>query len=207
MSENEVVEIANEYRRLQRQLENKTAQLNALLEVNGQAGEFPTEFEGARNRRYSIEMAFKPGVLLPQERSVTVESGTIFRCAYVESFLRAVGTAEDPFTTEDVTANVTLPWNDRLLYFDYLWRIRDTGTDREWADQPQPSMFLGGGYTGPLWFPRRVVLGGGSVIFATVDPFKSAGTGDTGYFDQGAIEQYLVQFSFVGHEVPDRSAL
>jgi len=206
--QNEIVELANEYRRLQRQLESKTAQLNGLLEVNAPAGDFPTDFAGIQYRRYSIDFQFEPGDLQPQERSVTVETGMIFRCAYVESFLRAVGTAEDSYSGEDVSVQVTLPWNIRLNLFDYFWRVRDTGTDREWMDQPLPSLFGGGGYTGPLWLPRRTILGGGSVIFSTVEPFRSEmNQSASGFFADGTIQQYVLQISFVGHEVPDGSAL
>ncbi len=203
-----IVEIANEYRRLQRQLESKQQQVEALLAVNGEAGPFPTDFEGAQVRRYAIEFPFVPGTLVPQERSVTVESGTIFRCAYMESFLKATGTAADPYTAVSATSSVVLPWDQRLAYFDYMWRVRDTGTDREWVDPPQPSLFGGGGYVGPAWLPRRVILGGGSVIYATVDPFISAASpGEHSFFTGGTLTQYVLQMDFVGHEIPDLSAL
>ena len=77
------------------------------------------------------------------------------------------------FTGQPVTVFATLPWDSRLIYFDFLWSIRDTGTDREWCDRPQPSLFLGGGYVEPLWLPRRAVLGGGTSLFANIDPFLS----------------------------------
>ncbi len=202
----ELVDIANEYRRLNRQIENKTQQLAALLSANGEAGDFPTDMLSAQNRRYSIEFNFKAGVLVPQERSVTVEAGTIFRCAYVESFVRALATVDDPFTGDPVQFQGTLPWNLRLTNFDYLWNIRDTGTDREWANAPQPSLFGGGGYTGPFWLPRRDILSGGSVISAYVDPFLSS-TDFEFASDTGSIEQYVLQISFVGHEVSDQSEL
>jgi len=203
-----LVAIANEYRRLQRQIESKSQQLDSLLETNGEAGSFPTDFEGVRNRRYSIDFPFVPGQLVPQERAVTVETGTVFRCAAIESCLRVSGTGEDPYSLDDVTVQVTLPWSQRLLYFDYLWSVRDTGTDREWMNVPQPSLFGGGGYLGPLWFPRRVVLGGGTSIFTDIQPFLSLATplGNT-FFGGGSVVQYIVQVSFIGHEVPDRSAL
>jgi len=202
----EIVEIANEYRRLQRQLESKTQQLSALLEVNAEAGAFPTDFAGVQNRRYSIDFQFNVGDLQPQERSVIIEGGTIFRCAYIESFVRAVGTSDDPYSASPISVSATLPWNQRLVTFDYMWRIRDTGTDREWVDQPQPSLFGGGGYLGPLWLPRRNILGGGSVIYATIEPFLN---NDTSEFFGGlaGVQQYITQLSFVGHEVPDGSAL
>lgn len=204
-----IVDLANEYRRLQRQLESKTQQLDALTAKNGPGGAFPTDFDGARNRRYTIEFNFRAGDLVAQERSVNVENGTIFRCAYVEGFVQAIGQGLDRFTEEPKTVFATLPWDSRLLYFDFFWRIRDTGTDREWCDQPQPSLFLGGGYVEPLWLPRRVVLGGGTSLFAEIDPFVSLvdATNIPGFFREGAINAYRVKLSFVGHEVPDRSAL
>lgn len=210
MSEHEeLVAIANEMRRLQRQIETKTAQLVALTSVNGPAGEFPVDFEGARVRRYSVDIAVDAGSgTQPKTGQVTVKRGTIFRCAYVESFVRAVGTAPDPFTAADTTVQTTLCWRERLRSFDYFWRVRDSGSDREWSDQPQPAMFSGGGQLGPLWLPRRVVLGGNTVITVQVDPFRNRNDyGANGFFATGTVEQYIVQMSFVGHEVPDRSAL
>lgn len=204
-----IVDLTNEYRRLQRQLESKTQQLEALTAPNAVGGSFPTDFAGARNRRYTVEVDFQAGSLVPQERSVNVEGGTIFRCAYVESFVQAIGQGIDRFSDEPITVFATLPWGSRLNYFDFFWKIRDTGTDREWCDQPQPSLFLGGGYVEPLWLPRRVVLGGGTTLFANIEPFLSVtdATGLPGFFYNGAINAYRVKLSFVGHEVPDRSAL
>lgn len=204
-----IVDLTNEYRRLQRQLEAKTQQLESLTSKNAPGGQFPTDFDGARNRRYTIEFDIQAGSTVPVERSVNIETGTIFRCAYVESFVQAIGQASDRFTGEPVTVFATLPWGSRLVYFDFLWKIRDTGTDREWCDQPQPSFFLGGGYVEPLWLPRRAVLGGGTSLFAEINPFVSVtDAGDLpGFFFGGAITAYRVKISFVGHEVPDRSAL
>jgi hypothetical protein len=186
-------------------LESKTQQVDALLAVNGEAGEFPTDFEGARNRRYSIDFPFEPQTFQPLERSVNVDQGTIFRCAYIESFVRAVGTKADPYSGDDVTGQVTMSWNDRLQSFDYFCRVRDTGTDREWFDQPQPALFCGGGYWGPLWLPRRVVMSGGSIIYGSVEPFRNS-LGSDFFFFNGIVSQYVVQMSFVGHEISDRSA-
>ncbi len=204
--QNEIVALANEYQRLQRQLVSKTQQLDALMSMNGEAGDFPPDFAGNELRRYSIDFPFVPGVLEPQEGSVTVEAGSTFRCAYVESFVRAVGTADDPYSGDPSTAQVTLPWDVRQSAFDYMWRVRDTGTDREWVEPPQPALFGGGGYVGPLWLPRRVVLGGGTVIYATLDPFVSAVDG-VNFFASGGVTGYTVQMSFVGHDVPDGSPL
>lgn len=204
-----IVDLTNEYRKLQRQLEGKTQQLESLTAKNAPGGQFPTDFDGARNRRYTIEFDFQAGSLVPQERSINVENGTIFRCAYVESFVQAIGQGIDRYSSQPVTVFATLPWGSRLNYFDFFWKIRDTGTDREWCDQPQPSLFLGGGYIEPLWLPRRAVLGGGTALFAAIEPFVSlVDAGDLpGFFYGGSINAYRVKLSFVGHEVPDRSAL
>lgn len=208
----DVAAIVHEYRRLNAELAQKTQQLDSLLATNGEQGDFPTDFEGAQNRRYSVDFEFKPGVLEPQERSVTVANGSIFRCAYMETFIKAVGTAFDEATAQSLSVGVTLPWNERLRLFDFFWTIRDTGTDREWVDFPQPSLFGGGGYVGPFWYPRRVILGGGNRIIAGVQPFLNVVNPVSTFFPgpeggPGTIQQYTVQISFVGHEVPDRSPL
>ncbi len=207
---NVLVELSNEYRRLQRQLEAKTQQLNNLLSINSEAGDFPIDFDGAKDVRYSVDLVFQTKdddtLPLPQDGAVAVRSGTIFRCAYVESFVRAVGTADDPFDpTQAITGQVTLPWDLRLAAFDFLWTVRDTGTDREWCNRPQPSLFFGGGYVGGLWLPRATILGGGTNIVPSLTPIVCHST-DNGYFNGGTISEYIVQMSFVGHEIPDESA-
>jgi hypothetical protein len=215
---NATLEIANEYNRLSRQIEKKTQQLDSLLAANGPAGPFPMDFAGMQNRRYNIDFVFEAedqlsGLPQPlfngiQEKGVTIESGTIFRCAYVESFVRAIGTGVDRFSGLPTVVQATLSWDSRLNMFDFMWRLRDTGTDREWTNLPQPSLFLGGGYLGPLWLPRRVVLGGGTQILAEVAPFLAVAdtSGIFGFFFGGSVTTYELHMSFVGHEEPDRSA-
>lgn len=205
------IDVANEYRRLQRQIEAKKQQLEALLAVNGPAGDFPTDFATATPRRYTVALSFEAGILEPKEESAVVDVGTIFRCAYVETFVRAVGTSLDRFSGNAVAIQATLGWEQRLFNFDFLWSVRDTGTDREWVTPPQPSLFAGGGYTGPLWLPRRNICSGGTALYVTVDPFVSVaedpGGGVRTFFTGGETFRYEVQFCFVGHEVQDRSAL
>jgi hypothetical protein len=199
-----VIDVTNEYRRLQRQLDAKTQQLDSLLATNQPGGEMPTDFLGLVPRRYSVDFVFAAGDLEPQERSVNVDAGTVFRCTSIETFLRAVGTA-------GVTVQVSLPWDQRLMYFDFLWSCRDTGTDREWVAPPQPSLFAGGGYDGPLWLPRNNIVSGGSALYVSLYPQVSLTLGlldnFPGFFRDGDVSQYEVQFSFVGYEEPDRSAL
>lgn len=225
--EEEVAQVINEYRRLERMLQQRTQQLDALLRDNGPAGEFPVDFEGARYRRYGVDFIFVPeftgaqaaanadvgsnndDTLLPQEKDVKIDAGTVFRCAGVETFVQGVGTANDPYSAAATTVQVTLPWRQRLQYFDFMWRIRDTGRDQEWTDQPQPSMFLGGGHVGPLWLPRRTGLSGGTNLVVRIEPFRSST--DPGlafnFFEGGTISQFNVHVSFFGHEVPDGGPL
>lgn len=205
------IDVANEYRRLQRQIASKKQQLEALLAVNGPAGAFPTDFDTAVPRRYSVALTFAAGDLEPQEKSALIDVGTIFRCAYIETFVRAVGTALDRFSGDPVAIQATLGWEQRLFNFDFLWTVRDTGTDREWVTPPQPSLFAGGGYTGPLWLPRRNICSGGTALHVGIKPFVSVvddpGGGVKTFFTGGETFRYEVQFCFVGHEVQDRSSL
>lgn len=205
----DVTAIVHEYRRLNAELAQKTQRLDSLLATNSEQGDFPTDFEGAQNRRYNIDFEFQPGVLEPQERSVTVANGSIFRCAYMETFVKAIGTSTEPLTEQPLSVGITLPWNDRLELFDFFWTVRDTGTDREWVDLPQPSLFGGGGYVGPFWFPRRIILGGGNRIVVGINPFRSLISSLSNLFTgpEASIQKYNVLVSFVGHEVPDRSPL
>lgn len=210
--ENMYSEIIAEYRRLDRQVAEKTARLEALLAANAEAGAFPLDFGGALDKRYGIDFSFKPGIYDPQELAVQIDAGKVFRCAAIETFVSGVGTADDPFSGDPVSVQATFPWNLRLAsltnggpYFDFMWRVRDTGYDHEWNDTPQPSLFAGGGYFGPLWLPRRRILGGGANIFVNLQPIFNADDVSSGFFANGACTEYTVHFSFVGHEVPDTS--
>lgn len=212
----QLVEVANEYNRLQRQLESKTQRLDALLAANGRAGDFPVDFLGAIPRVYALTASFDvldpdntvyEGIE-PVEADFTVDRGTIFRAAYMESVVRAVGTATDPYTSPAVASAVqaTLPWNSRLRVFDYTLFLRDTGTDREWQDRPQPSMFGGGSYVGPLWFPRRCILSGGTTVYGLIQPTVIAPIAEYFNGDSGTVQSYTVQINIWGHQVPDTSA-
>jgi hypothetical protein len=204
------IAVANEYNRLKRQIEAKTQQLEALLAVNGPGGEFPTDFASAVPRRYTVALDFEAGVLDPKEKSALIDVGTVFRVAYIETFVRAVGTTTDRFSGLPVSIQATLGWEQRLFYFDFLWKVRDTGTDREWVTPAQPSQFAGGGYTGPLWLPRRNILSGGTALHVGIQPTVSVADPEAAFksfFTGGLTSKFEVQFCFVGHEVQDRSAL
>jgi hypothetical protein len=84
--------------------------------------------------------------------------------------------------------------------------LRDSGTDREWQDRPQPSLFCGGSYLGPLWFPRRLILSGGTTVYGLVQPTVIGPL--SAYFsgDDGNVQGYTVQIDIWGHQVPDNSA-
>jgi hypothetical protein len=54
-----------------------------------------------------------------------------------------------------------------------------------------------------LWFPRRNIISGGTVIAAYVEPFLSGPVASSVFGTDGETLQYAVQIDFDGHEVPD----
>jgi hypothetical protein len=200
--------LINEYRRIDRAIAHRAQVLDQLEK---KAAVSRQNQLNRRPKRYSVEFEFTPGDLQAQTRSFFVDGGTTFRPKNVESSFRVTGvTVVEAFPDPNVPgqiASVTLPYGPvnspgsvavtRNNFFDYFWTIRDTGSDREWQNRPQPSVFMDSGALGPLQLPVHARVRGGAEVFITVDPFFSSVIPTP--FD--SISRYTLHISLFGTEV------
>jgi hypothetical protein len=203
--------LLNEYRKIDRALEQRKREINELEKRLKANGNLPLD---RRPKRYSVEYDFTPGDLQPQEQSFFVDGGSRFYASSIESTFRVTGQAAvddgggGTIAGQAVTA--TLPWSpvrdstrssQRNGYFDFLWTIRDTGSDREWQNVPQPALFLLTGALSPLYLPVPGVIRSGSEVFVNIDPFFSrvVNGSNLGLFQ--TVSTYTVLVSFWGEEV------
>lgn len=162
--------------------------------------------------------------LQPQVESFVIDGGTNFYCNSVDSSVRFTGATRIATTVgggvgtvyaQGQPATITLGYGvaspdagsaqcvrNNMLGFD--WEIRDTGSDREWSNVPQPDVFLASGRLGPSDLPIFGRMKGGSEIEVKISPFMiSLGNGvffaDT-LNNVPGIEDIIVQVSFHGYE-------
>lgn len=164
----------------------------------------PTE----KNFRYNLtlEIPFEPlGVFdavprLEVSKSFVVKKDTRF---YVKSLEYAV-TIQGTYGAfpDQVAAVVTLPPAIAQFLVQFLWKVRDTGSDREWQNGYLPTGMLGSTHVNGFRFGRgHAVLSGGSEVILTLGvQFASDAFGLIfGISDVRAVQ---IQFHFVGVEVP-----
>lgn len=173
--------LLNEYHKIERVIEKRKRRLAALSkEVNSEENTLTR-----RPKFYSAEFVFEPGVLQPQTQTFAIDGGTVFRPITLASSFRITARLiqgeDDVFGVGQLTLPYGVSGNQgsfgggafRNENFDYLWRIRDTGSDREWQNEYQPSVFMMTGALSPLWLPIPGKLDGGSDVAVDIDPVFS----------------------------------
>jgi hypothetical protein len=96
----------------------------------------------------------------------------------------------------------------RRNFFDFTWRLRDTGSDREWSNTSLPSQLLMTGNVNPLLFGNgHCMLSGGTEVIVEVTPtfsgnllLRSAGEISTPA-PLTSFKAHFLQICFVGVEV------
>jgi len=201
--------LVNEYRRIERALARRRAQVAALEKQAARAPAYAVE----RPKRYAVEFSFEPGDLQEQSKSFLVDGGTRFKCLTVESNLRVVGNVRvddgggGVLTGQSVQMTLGYGFGDaggsyRNEFFSFQWAIRDTGSDREWQNEKMPDVFLMSGHLAPLWLPIPSVVEGGSHVAVDIDPlFNRVVTPGSPDGLLATITKYIVQISFHGVEV------
>ena len=193
-SDEEVDEIheENERRRLERLLATCTKELDEL--------EKQIDLRTPRNRRYNVNFAFdwvnQPTPAVPiyvDTQSAVINTNTRFYAMALEvHYQLQVGGA-------------TFGLGPVLMrkFFNFEWRIRDTGSDRAWTSTWMPSDFLYSGDVCGLLTPEApALLSGNASIEVDVRVIRSANSSTTGSFFNNP-EKHLLQVSFVGIEVPE----
>lgn len=187
----DAVAAENEQRRLERALARLTRKLDEL--------EKQVDLTTPRNRRYNVNFNIDPNgetsamTDFVTTRSVVVNKGQRFYAMALESH----------FKIQSGGATFALGPAVMREFFDFEWRIRDTGSDREWSNDWLPSDFLYSGDMCGLLTPEApALLGGNASIEVDIKVTRFAGGSGTGTLFE-TIEKYLLQVSFVGVEVPE----
>lgn len=180
--------IVNEVKRLERVIEKRAKALEQL-EAKAQRRTAP--------RRYVLEFSIPAGTgALPQQpvtRSFVVDKeASRFFCQDVVCSVSAVGTITGVTSSNKLT--LSPEW---LSTLDFLWRIRDTSTDREWQNEPLPRYFMASGLTAGLNMPWSSPLRPGAEIEVTIVPTLVSGN----VVGINPVLSYTLQIAFVGFEV------
>jgi hypothetical protein len=180
--------LVNEYRKIQRSLQQRTKFLEAL-----QKRERPALY----NKRYVAEFDFAAGDLEPQMKSFVIERNIqFFKCCSVSSSVTLTGVSA--VTAAPVTFTATV--DNRWRVFNFLWRIRDTSNDREWQNTYMPDPALGSGLVYDARLGAPLLLKGGSEISVDLKPISSR-TGATVIGQLSSVSSYKIQVCFTGVEV------
>jgi hypothetical protein len=179
-----------EMRRLERLLGLRKRELDEL--------EQKADLKRPRNRRYNSDFVFPfqndPAVdyIYVEDGGVTINNGTRF-------FLKEL---QMGFQVTSEGATFDLGPSFMRLLFDFEWRIRDTGSDREWSNDWLPSDFLySGDIRGLDLGKNHALLSGGSEVIISIRTTKSSAFGTGNLFD--VIEGFNLQIGLVGIEVPE----
>lgn len=177
-----------ELRRLERLLEQRRLELDEL--------QAKADLRRPVNRRYNIDFTFPfqadPSVdfIYTEDRSAAIAKGTRFFVKTLEMGFQ--------ITSTGATFNMGPLFMKR--FFDFQWRIRDTGTDREWSNDWLPSEFLYSGDVRGLALGRNhCLVSGGTDLTASVRVTRSKNP-DSLFT---SIEAFGLQIGFVGVEVPE----
>lgn len=181
----------NEDRRIERLLNQYTKEIDDL--------ERQMDLRTPRNRRYNVNFSFAfveaPTPVVPlyiDTKAAAVNKGTRF---YVHSL-------EMHYTLQSTGATFNLGPVLARQFFDFEWKVRDTGSDREWQNTWLPSDFLySGDFFGLLAGNAAALVSGNSNLEVDVRVTKSTNAGSGALF--ASIERHLLQVSFVGVEVPE----
>lgn len=202
----------NEYQRLQRAIEARQKRIVAL--------ESGTPDIVQRNFRYVLDYTFDfteyPTLPPSQTRTFIVKSETEgkrktrfyvksleINYAVLASPIIYRGPFQDPVIGEGQRFFIAPDY--RRYFFDFTWRIKDTGSDREWQNTDMPSQLLMTGNVNPLLLGNgHCMLSGGTEVSMQIDPTFSGliieNEGNARLAFTNPISHF-VQISFVGVEV------
>lgn len=151
----------------------------------------------------TVELPNTVGTPPPNQRFPTVEgnqlvrAGTVFHCESMGVSYLVRGTAAG------VAVQVNLSQFTRLLLLQARFKVRDTGSDREWQNDWVPMEALLSGNVNALPFGRgRAVVSGGSSIVVSVDAMSTASAFVLSALGLSAVASHVFKFSFYGKEVP-----
>jgi hypothetical protein len=208
----------NEYQRLERAIEARRKRIEGLEKGS------PVIVQ--RNFRYVLDYTFD--FTAPEGAEVNVVAET--PPAQTRSFIvKSESTGENGkrthFFVKSIEASYAIlasqvgvepPVGQRFFigpdyrrnFFDFTWRVRDTGSDREWQNTALPAQLLLTGNVNPLLFGNgHCMLSGGTEVLVDIVPTFSGNILaelDGEFFATpaiGDIRSHFLQVCFVGVEV------
>ena len=209
----------NEYQRLERAIESRRKRIEAL--------EKGAPIIAQRNFRYSLDFSFDflvPEGANPQALPFVAETpASQTRSFIVKSeydngkrthfFVKSIEASYAVFATASeeegaVGQRFFIGPDYRRNFFDFTWRVRDTGSDREWQNTDLPAQLLLTGNVNPLLFGNgHCLLSGGTEVLLDVVPTFSGNllqrrvANITAPSSLQNIKSHFLQVSFVGVEV------
>ena len=207
----------NEYQRLERAIEARRKRIEGL--------EKGSPVIAQRNFRYVLDYTFD--FTAPEGSEVNVVAET--PAAQTRSFIVKSEASENGkrthFFVKSIEASYAVlasqrgvdpPVGQRFFigpdyrrnFFDFTWRVRDTGSDREWQNTALPAQLLLTGNVNPLLFGNgHCMLSGGTEVLVDIVPTFSGNILaelDGEFFATpaiGDIRSHFLQVCFVGVEV------
>lgn len=211
----------NEYQRLERVIDARKKRIEAL--------EKGSPLIKQRNFRYVLDYTFN--YIAPEQnpifgqrvisdlppaqtRSFIVKSElsdgkrTHFYVKSIEASYALLGSQLLPDDVEGLGQRFFIGPDYRRNFFDFTWRIRDTGSDREWQNTALPSQLLLTGNVNPLLFGNgHCMLSGGTEVLLEIVPTFSGNLLTENLGEFGALpaivnpKSHFLQVCFVGVEV------
>jgi hypothetical protein len=221
----------NEYQRLERAIEARRKRVEALEKGSPLVRQRNFRYVVDFNFDYTEMTRFDAGTGVPvaspdvappssQTRSFIVKSEAEAQrktCFYVKSIEASYAvlastsitpTPEPPAPPTGPGQRFFIGPDYRRNFFDFTWRIRDTGSDREWQNTALPSQLLVTGNVNPLLFGNgHCMLSGGTEVLIEITPtfsgnLLSQASGEFIFLPPlTAFKSHAIQVCFVGVEV------
>ncbi len=122
---------------------------------------------------------------------------SIFHVTSADAVYSVTGTFED-----GTSASIVVPAARRRMIFDFNYKLRDTGNDREWQNEWLPGALLCTGNANPLSMTvSRAVLPGGSEVVCALDArFFNPAVFTEAFPGVAEITQHQLKISLMGWE-------
>lgn len=201
----------NEYQRLERAIDARKKRIEALEKGSPDIRQ--------RNFRYVLDFNFDystyPALPPAQTRTFVVKSEsdngkkTRFYVKSIEmtyALLASQVVDQGPPVVAGPGQRFFISPDYRRNFFDFTWRIRDTGSDREWQNTDMPSQLLMTGNVNPLLLGNgHCMLSAGTEVSMQIVPTFSGNLLDLGFLDDVQpltdLSSHSLQVCFVGVEV------
>jgi len=194
----------NELRKLQRAIDSRKQTIKQVVSQKSRTSAYVRSKQ--LPKRYSVEIEFDGGSLVPKTRSFIVDDNTIFRPHSIDYVVKSTLFLSEADPESSLTT-ITLPHGPPIgggsdivtqeSQFGFLIGFRDNGSDREWQSRKIPDQFLMSGIVSPFYMGKRTVLMSGTEVFVDIEPILNRSTSP---YTTGTIVKNNVIVSMEGFE-------